>query len=1280
MVSEFSSPFKNSNPPIDKIPVTNPISHLSASSRNELLGSIEVFEPHHFSLVFETKPWWLLSLEPDQVSSLSFPQFSSENEIVSVLKSNLFGHVLSSVFSNTDKNFQVPPRFSSTFLINGSANFVKESLKKYATNEDWIFVLDQVQKYRSLPCSSLQLHRARHSLFGGATTAEIVWGSSNVAFKLNSSKLLRKIGDFIDYSIRPTTLAASFQSSSCIHFSKLLPISSLSASVFHPTSYSATGFGIRSLELSELGQVFGLPKFYCRFLHQSELPFPPSQICSALLAQFSKSLHRPSYPLIRPFVPQIPISLPVPNDQVVILETLGRPLPQDWCQIGEIVEKAAKADNAQVDFRMWNERILSLWPTATKLIELLRPFVLRVLKRKLYLEFLRYLKRTYGSVYAEYMQTKYLVMSISGSTEQLRGEEKPKVIPDLNLPKYENLRFDIECGIQVLTSYQNSSFFGWDNGSTLIFWRWNHYLQHYAKSGFPAQIASDLPRNFRYARKPKREVHDKLFSKIKKGMQRNYLKITPRQKIKNLIGYFAVPKAEDIRMVQNGSSCGLNEATWSSNFWLPNSSSMVRVLGFNYKAVDIDLGEMFLNFPLDNKLVAFSGMDITPFTQEIKACFPNVKLPDQEKVFVTNTRCWMGLRPSPEWSCRFYYLAEEFVRGDERSQNNPLFWDKLILNLIGSPDYNPAMPNVFKWNSVVQRMAGEIKAYVDDLRALGWSLEHVWKIARWVASRLQYLGIQDAARKRRIDNGPWAGCVYITTPSKVQRTVTKEKWNKGRNYLIELNKLIYQQKLKKLNFNYLERVRGFLCHLAMTFEVIFPFLKGFHLTLCSYLPKRSGEGWKIKDLEWIAFLEQEKIEGRMSEEEVDLIMKFKYDPKNRPNEISLVPRFYSCLTALTLFFESETPPIITDRSSEISLLVYGFVDASKSGFGASLDYKNDVRYRIGVWGPDEDDASSNFREFANLVETLEVEVDAGRLKDAYVIMATDNSTVESALHKGNSSSEKLFGLITRFKALELKSGSKFLVTHVSGNRMQVQGTDGISRGSLREGVSLGKSMLRFCPWSKSALERSPELKSWITAIIGPKLEILKPEDWFGRGHDHFGGEIDNLGFYRLKIKTGIFLWHPPPAAADVALEEIRKARLKRRRSTHIVLIPKLATTLWLRQLYKAADFVLTIPPIHSFWSSQMFESCFLAFIFPYSRAYPWQLRNTPKLIGAQREMRRLFKTTDVAPGDILRKFYSSTERIPTLPARLVRKVLYFGSTDKISCAPARRTIKQPVRE
>ena len=194
----------------------------------------------------------------------------------------------------------------------------------------------------------------------------------------------------------------------------------------------------------------------------------------------------------------------------------------------------------------------------------------------------------------------------------------------------------------------------------------------------------------------------------------------------------------------------------------------------------------------------------------------------------------------------------------------------------------------------------------------------------------------------------------------------------------------------------------------MTYELLFPFLKDFHLTLSQHLPCRDEEGWKIKEVAWIAFCHRENIS--LGDESID------YPP---PTVVKPVPRFFKCLQALKTFFLPTIPPIVTDRSLQIFLVLYGFADASKSGFGASLQTEHGLRYRIETWDHDDDTESSNFREFENVVCTLEEEVEQGRLHKSMIITATDNSTVESALYKGNSSSEKLFDLVVRFRSLEL---------------------------------------------------------------------------------------------------------------------------------------------------------------------------------------------------------------------------------------------------------------------
>ncbi len=66
------------------------------------------------------------------------------------------------------------------------------------------------------------------------------------------------------------------------------------------------------------------------------------------------------------------------------------------------------------------------------------------------------------------------------------------------------------------------------------------------------------------------------------------------------------------------------------------------------------------------------------------------------------------------------------------------------------------------------------------------------------------------------------------------------------------------------------------------------------------------------------------------------------------------------------------------------------------------------------------------------------------------------------------------------------------------------------------------------------------------------------------GHDLVAGGAKNTeGHWILAYKPGKFVWAPPPpAAAGVAVEELRKARHKRQDSTHIFYTPRLMNPLW----------------------------------------------------------------------------------------------------------------------
>ena len=88
-------------------------------------------------------------------------------------------------------------------------------------------------------------------------------------------------------------------------------------------------------------------------------------------------------------------------------------------------------------------------------------------------------------------------------------------------------------------------------------------------------------------------------------------------------------------------------------------------------------------------------------------------------------------------------------------------------------------------------------------------------------------------------------------------------------------------------------MRGFFCHLAMTYPLIFAYLKGFHLTLSSHLPRRNEEGWKLTDLEFCAYLEEMRLKGKVSQD--DISEKLGGDQvrgAKPPVEVTPVPRFF----------------------------------------------------------------------------------------------------------------------------------------------------------------------------------------------------------------------------------------------------------------------------------------------------------------------------------------------------------------------------------------------------
>jgi hypothetical protein len=81
-----------------------------------------------------------------------------------------------------------------------------------------------------------------------------------------------------------------------------------------------------------------------------------------------------------------------------------------------------------------------------------------------------------------------------------------------------------------------------------------------------------------------------ILEKLQKLLHRGYV-IAPdaRDFIQSLMDFFEVEKDSDIRLVYNGTSCGMDEALWAPNVWLPTPARAARSLGYGYYMVDIVL-------------------------------------------------------------------------------------------------------------------------------------------------------------------------------------------------------------------------------------------------------------------------------------------------------------------------------------------------------------------------------------------------------------------------------------------------------------------------------------------------------------------------------------------------------------------------------------------------------------------------------------------------------------------------------------------------------------------
>jgi hypothetical protein len=254
------------------------------------------------------------------------------------------------------------------------------------------------------------------------------------------------------------------------------------------------------------------------------------------------------------------------------------------------------------------------------------------------------------------------------------------------------------------------------------------------------------------------------------------------------------------------------------------------------------------------------------------------------------------------------------------------------------------------------------------------------------------------------------------------------------------------------------------------------------------------------------------------------------------------------------------------------------------------------------------------------------------IRGTELFIFTDNFVTESVFNKGAATSPYLHGLVERLKMLQLYGGLFIHMIWIAGTRMIEQGTDGLSRGDFNSGVLIGKDFLSMIPLNRGALEMSPKLDDWIRESLPGRWPwmALDPEGWFTKGHT-----------------DGHFIWAPPPAVADVVLEQMCESFLSRPWNAHVFICPAMMTYRWRKQLRKVADVLVTIPVGSSLWSNQLHEPLVFALTCPLLAFSPWRVKRSERLAGGQDPLPKVWSADWKVEGDILRKLW--LEEVPGDP-------------------------------
>jgi hypothetical protein len=198
--------------------------------------------------------------------------------------------------------------------------------------------------------------------------------------------------------------------------------------------------------------------------------------------------------------------------------------------------------------------------------------------------------------------------------------------------------------------------------------------------------------------------------------------------------------------------------------------------------------------------------------------------------------------------------------------------------------------------------------------------------------------------------------------------------------------------------------------------------------------------------------------------------------------------------------------------------------------------------------------------------------------------------------------------------------------------MIAEGADDLSRAYHGVGVMLGKDIRFFIPLHLDHVVREPKLTSWLADVTRDMgFKTLTPSGWFDNAH-----------------KDGNFVWTVPPAAAEVAVEQlVGLIRLKRPNTMHIIVVPRLVTGRWRKHLSRGTDGYAKLEDKEVWELSQHYEPVLIFLCLPFVCSNP-KLQERGRLLDRFRRTvleQQLPQVSSMRRRDILRQLLCDARQL-----------------------------------